>query len=94
MFWPFILASLALSAAGVVSLRPALPLWGALLSLPLAWYLTGSPLAWWQAAGAALPVLHLAAALALWRRAVPLAWAALAPVAGLTAWLAFVVLTA
>jgi|GEM_PF-3652732 len=93
MFWPFMLASLLLSGIGAYRRQAAWFLGGALLSLPLAWYLLASPLLLFDLLGAIVPLCHLAGAVAAWRRQVLLAWAFLLPPTALTAWVAFVVAT-
>ncbi len=71
--WPATLASLIVSMIGIVRGRPSWLVAGAILSSGFAFYLYGWPLPVFKALGLALPLLHLAGALAVSRHK---AWAA------------------
>jgi hypothetical protein len=88
--WPFIILSILASAAGILTKRAAWLLLGAFLAVPFAFYIGGTPR--FRIVGFFLPLLHLAAALAVqkgWRR---LAWLFILPYVALAAWLAWTVL--
>ena len=91
--WPAILGSLVLSIIGIVKMRPAFLVAGAVCCLGFAWYLTAVPSLIFNLIGYSLPVTHLAAALAVQRHRTWLAWPLLLPHAGIAAFLAVVVLS-
>ena len=59
--WPFIIISLLLAVAGVLTMRPSLMIAGAAFYLPPAWSLSGYPILRW--AVIILPALIVSAAL-------------------------------
>lgn len=87
--WPAILAALALSATGIVHSKRAWPLIGAILILPVSFYLAGSPKFGWLAI--ALPLLLSGSSAAIHYRRPGIAWLLLAPVAAVFVWLAVLV---
>lgn len=91
MGWPGILASLALSLAGIARQQPVALLIGAVLAVPYAWYLNAFPL--FSGVGLVLPLFQLGAALAMYHGRRWLASLCLLPFISITSWLALVVLT-
>lgn len=91
MGWPSILTSLGLSLTGIARKRQVLLLIGALLVVPFAYYLNASPR--FAVPGAFLPMLHLGAAVAVYRGHRWLALLLLLPFIAVTIWLAVAVLT-
>ena len=87
--WPAAVAAIAVSAAGLLTKRPALVWAGASLGLPFMVYLAGAPRFWFVPA-AGVPC-HFAAAIALNRGLTGLAWLLFAPTPLLTLYVAAVV---
>jgi hypothetical protein len=88
--WPAVIASLAVSTAGLLWKRPVLLLLGALLAAPFAYYLFGTPR--FRYLGPLLPLFQVVAAYALHRKLTWLAWLYLLPLAAAAALLAWTVL--
>ena len=88
--WPAILLALGLSATGILRGKPAWPIAGTILVLPVSFYLAGSPLFGWLAIS--LPLLLSGVSIAIYYRHPKVAWMLLAPVATTFAWLAVLVM--
>ncbi|HET9589261.1 MAG TPA: hypothetical protein VFO91_10770 [Anaerolineales bacterium] len=89
--WPFIIAALLLSAAGILLKRHQFLVAGALFFLPPSLYLSGYPGLRWFAL--LLPFFIFGAAYFVRENRPGLAWLLLLPPIALSAWLAYVVLT-
>lgn len=89
--WPFILLTILATLAGILSKRAAWVILGAFIATPFAFYLGATPR--FGLAGLFLPLLHLAAAYAVYRERRWLAVLLLLPYAGIVVWLAWAVLT-
>jgi hypothetical protein len=70
--WPFIITSLLLAVAGMLTKRPALLVAGAVFYIPPAWALRGYPVLRWAAI--LLPVLILCASLYVKKGKIAFAW--------------------
>ncbi len=89
MFWLLVVASLALSAYGVVRRSWPWMLLSGIVYAPAAWYLDATP----RFNGALyLLILFPASAFVVWRGKSVVAAALLAPVAALSAWVALLVI--
>lgn len=88
--WPAILASIVLSVIGIVRRRPAWLIVAAFLATPFALYLAASPRFGWLEL--IIPMLLIGASIAVYRQHAGLAWLLLAPMAGLSGWLAIVLM--
>ncbi len=91
--WPAILASLVLSALGIVRRDARWLVGGGVLCVGFAWYLTGWPNPFMKALGYALPFLHIGAGIAVRRRTLWIAWTLLLPHALIALVLSVIVLT-
>ena len=89
--WPFIVFSLLLAAAGVITKRAALVTSGAVLFTPPALYFTGYPAIGWFSL--LLPLLILGAAHFVKQGKPAIAWGLLSPPILVSAWLAAVVIS-
>lgn len=89
--WPAILTALFLSLAGLKLRKPWLLVLGGVLAVPFSWYLSGYPAI--RTASILLPLFQFAAALALRREKLVLAWGLLTPFVVVTLILAMTVLT-
>ena len=89
--WPAILASIALSAIGIVRKRPKWLVVAAIVALPFSLYLAGSPAFRWF--GVAIPFLLVGASIASNYDKTRIAWTLLAPFVGVSGWLAIAVMT-
>jgi len=87
--WPALVLGIVLAVCGACLKRAVLPLLGAIVVLPVAWYLSGTPrfggFAW------LLPVLLAASALSIYRRWRGVTWSLLAVAAGFVALLVCIV---
>jgi hypothetical protein len=88
--WPVILLSVLVPMIGIFRRSVIWVVAGAILALPFAIYLGGSPR--FRLVGLFLPLLHLAAAFALERKKLRLAWFFLLPYVALVTWLAWSVI--
>jgi len=84
------LVSLLLSGFGIQRERPVLIVMGGLLAIPSAFYVGASVGSW--LAMITLPLLHMAAAVAVWRRKRIFAMLSLVPNALVALWLGLVTL--
>ena len=89
--WPAIIATLLVSAAGILWKRYWLLFIGALLFFPVSLYLSGYPAIRWL--GLALPFFLAGSGFAVRARKTWLAWLLASPVFIVSAWLAYLVLT-
>jgi hypothetical protein len=89
IFWGSTILSICFSVAGVLTRRPWLLMAGAVLAIPVAFYLGASPR--FKVWAFFLPVLQAVAA-GLVRRSAVLAGALLIPLVGFTVWLAVAVI--
>ena len=89
--WPAILASISLSAMGIVRKRPKWLVVAAIVALPFSLYLAGSPAFRWF--GLAMPLLLVGAGIASYYDKARVAWTLLAPFVGVSGWLAIVVMS-
>lgn len=90
LFWPAVAGSLILSAWGIAARRPWLLAAGAVLAIPFALYLSATPRFGPQ--GITLPLFQVSAAYIVRKGALWAAWLLLAPLAGISGWLAVAVL--
>jgi len=88
--WPFIILSLLLAVAGILTKRWALLVAGAIFFVPPAWYLSGYPAI--RGFGMLLPVSILGAAYFVKKGQHALAWLLTLPPIVVSAWLAFLVM--
>jgi hypothetical protein len=88
--WPFIILSLLLAAAGILTKRPALLVASAIFFGPPAWFIRGYPFIGWI--GLFLPVFILGAAYFVKKDRRVLAWLLILPLTVVSAWLAFLVM--
>jgi hypothetical protein len=89
--WPAIISSLLLSFAGLRLRRPWLLVGAGFAAMPFSWYLSGYPaLGMWMVL---LPFFQFGSAWALKHEKKPLAWVLLAPLAGISLFVAIAVLT-
>ncbi len=89
--WPAIVGSISLSIMGIVRQRPKWLVIAAIVALPFSLYLAGSPVFRWL--GLAIPFLLVGAGIATNYDKTRVAWTLLAPFAGVSGWLAIVVMT-
>lgn len=88
--WPFIILSLLLAVAGIITRRPPLVVAGAILFGPPAWFIKGYPFISWF--GLLLPVSILGAAYFVKKGRQMLAWTLVLPPVVVSAWLAFLIM--
>ncbi len=88
--WPAVVGSMGLSTAGIGLRRPVLLVVSAVLVAPLSYYLSGAE-SWVALAGPVILVALLSGAYAVKRDRSWLAWCSLAPLAGVSVWLAVIV---
>ena len=89
--WPALLLAAALAIFGNLKGRSSALAYGALLTLPAAWYLGNTP--GFRTIGFFLPAFHLASAFALSKGHRSLAWAIITPFVGFLFWLGAVVVS-
>jgi hypothetical protein len=89
--WPAIIASLALSAAGIPWQKLVLLIIGAMISVPFAWYLSGYPAV--RSAAILIPLMVGGAAYAVHKNKTAIAWLLLAPFILTAGILAYLVIT-
>lgn len=89
--WPGIIASLLLLAAGLTRKRPGLIILGAILAVPISWYLGSTPL--FRYVLYFMPLLLTGSALAMRYQKMILAWLLVIPYVMLIAWLAVSVIS-
>ena len=88
--WPAVVVSMGLAVAGIRLKRAVLLVVSALLVAPLSLYLSGAA-NWVALAGPVILISLFATAYAVKRGLSWLAWCSLAPLAGLSVWLAVIV---
>jgi hypothetical protein len=87
--WPAVVLALALSATGIVRMKPVLLLIALILVAPISLYIAGSPRFWWL--GISIPLFLAGASIAIHYRRNTLAWGLLVPVIGIFGGLAVLV---
>ena len=88
--WPFIIAALILSVAGVATKLPKYLVAGAIFFMPPSLYMSGLPPIRWLAF--LLPFCILGAAYFVQKNRSGIAWTLLLPPVAVTAWLAYLVM--
>ena len=88
--WPAILAAISLAAFGIVRKKAAALFVSAFMAAPFSLYLGGTPR--FGIFGLMIPMLLVAAGVAVRFHRVPAAWSLLAPVLAMVGWLAIIVL--
>ena len=89
--WPAILASLVLSAAGIMRRKPVWLAVAAVIVLPIALYLAANPLPGWPAL--VIPLALAGAGVAVRVQHIKAAWFLLGPLVGVSGWLAIAVMS-
>ena len=89
--WPFVILSLAVSLAGLITKRYWLLLIGAVLFLPFSYYLSGAPGI--RTIALVLPLFQVGAAMMVWRQKIMLACVLTIPAFCVSGWIAFLVLS-
>ncbi len=89
--WPAIVASIALSAMGIVRRRPKWLVVAAIVALPFSLYLAGTPAFGWL--GLSIPLFLAGASVASRYNHPKVAWSLLVPYVGGIGWLAIVVMS-
>lgn len=89
--WPGIIGSLVLSIVGVATKRKEFLWFGAVLAIPISWYLGGTPR--FRYVIYLVPLFQAGAAIAVQKQKIWLGGLLILPFAVLAAWLAFMVLS-